>query len=98
MAAVPDFVTGRKSSIGTTAVQLTTAVTHANRGVQIVADASNSSTIYVGLATVTTDAADSTDGFPLSAGESVVIPVINPSTVYVIAASGSDSKVFFITV
>ena len=48
MAAVPDFVTGRKSSIGTTAVQLTTAVTHANRGVQIVADASNSSTVYVG--------------------------------------------------
>jgi len=98
MAAVPDYLTGRKSSISTSAVQLTTADTHAHRGVQIVAAAGNTATVYVGISTVTADAADGTDGFPLAAGESVVIPVIDPSKIYVIASSGSTSKVFFITV
>ncbi len=98
MAAVPSFATGRKSSIGTTAAQLTTTHVHAKRGVQIVADSGNSVAVYIGISTVTTDAADATDGFPLAAGESVVVPVIDPTTIYVRAASGSSSKVFFITV
>jgi hypothetical protein len=98
MAAVPDFVTGRKSSIGTSAVQLTTATTHNSRGVQIVANSTNTAVVYVGTSTVTADAADGTDGFPLAAGESIVIPVIDPSTVYLIASTGSTSKVFFMTV
>ena len=98
MAAVPSFATGRKSSIGTTAAQLTTTHVHAKRGVQIVADSGNSVAVYIGISTVTTDAADATDGFPLAAGESVVVPVIDQTTIYVRAASGSSSKVFFITV
>ena len=98
MAAVPDFVTGRKSSIGTSAVQLTTATTHNSRGVQIVANSTNTAVVYVGISTVTADAADGTDGFPLAAGESIVIPVIDPSTVYLIASTGTTSKVFFMTV
>ena len=98
MAAVPSFATGRKSSIGTSAAQLTTTHVHAKRGVQIVADSGNSVSVYVGISTVTADSADATDGFPLAAGESVVVPVIAPTTIYVRAASGSSSKVFFITV
>ena len=97
MAAVSDFATGRKSSIGTSAVQLT-STSHVSRGVQVIADATNSVIVYVGLSTVTTDAADGTDGFPLSAGESIVVPVIDPSLIYVRAPSGSSSKVFFMTV
>ena len=98
MAGVAEFTTGRKSSIGTSAVQLTTSTIHAHRGVQIVAGAGNTVTVYVGPSTVTPDSADGTDGFPLSAGERVGVPVIDPSTIYVRAASGSSSKVFFITV
>ena len=97
MAAVPNFLTGRKSSIGTTALQLTTT-SHASRGVQVIADSTNAVKIYVGLSTVTTDAADGTDGFPLAAGDSIVIPVSDPSLVYVRAPSGTSSKVFFIAV
>ena len=97
MAAVSGFATGRKSSIGTSAVQLTSS-SHVSRGVQVIADSTNSVIVYVGLSTVTADAADGTDGFPLSAGESIVIPVIDPSLIYVRAPSGSSSKVFFITV
>ena len=96
MAGVSSFVTGRKSSIGTSAVQLTATSIHASRGVQIVADSTNS--VYVGISTVTADSIDATDGFPLSAGESVVIPVIDPSIIYVRAVSGTTSKVFFVTV
>ena len=98
MAAVPSFATGRKSSIGTSAAQLTTSHVHAKRGVQIVADSGNSGSVYVGISTVTADSADATDGVPLAAGESDVVPVIDPTTIYVRAASGSSSKVFFITV
>ena len=47
---------------------------------------------------MTADSIDATDGFPLSAGESVVIPVIDPSIIYVRAVSGTTSKVFFVTV
>ena len=97
MAAVPEFETGRKSSIGTSAVQLTTS-THVSRGIQVIADSTNSVIVYVGLSTVTANAADATDGFPLAAGESIVIPVIDPSLVYVRAPSGSSSAVFFLTV
>ena len=97
MAAVPSFATGRKSSIGTTAVQITSS-THVSRGVQIIADSTNSVKVYVGISTVTANSADGTDGFPLAAGESVVVPVSDPSLIYVVAPSGSSSKVFFITV
>ena len=97
MAAVPSFATGRKSSIGTSALQVTSS-THVSRGVQIIADSTNAVKVYVGLSTVTADSADGTDGFPLAAGESVVVPVSDPSLIYVIAPSGSSSKVFFITV
>ena len=97
MAAVSNFLTGRKSSIGTSALQLT-STTHVSRGVQVIAHSSNAVDVYVGTSTVTADAADATDGFPLAAGESIVIPVIDPSTIYVRAPSGTSSKVFFITV
>ena len=45
MTAVPNFLTVRKSSIGSTALQLTTNTTKADRGVQVTAAAGNSATI-----------------------------------------------------
>jgi hypothetical protein len=98
MTAVPNFLTGRKSSIGTTALQLTTNTTKADRGVQITAGAGNSAIIYVGLHNVTADSADDTDGFPLAAGESILVPVRDATKVYVVASTGTNSKVFFMLV
>ncbi len=91
------FSHGRKSSVGTSAVQLTAAIAHLGKGVQIKADAANSGTVYVGGSTVTADAADATDGFPLSAGEGLLVPVDDPSKVYLIG-SAAGQKVFFFAI
>jgi|TARA_R100001163_G_C5060384_1_gene197202 hypothetical protein len=90
MAGVPEFSTGSKTSIGTTAVPITTRELNASRGVQIMASTTNSVTVYIGPKGVTagTSSAD-TDGYPLAAGEAVVVPVIEPSKIYAITASST---------
>jgi len=89
------FLHGRKSGIGTTAVQLTTTRGRFRRGVLIKAANGNSGTIYVGTSSsVTADSADATDGFELAAGGSVVVEVQDPSNVFVIA-SEAGQKVFW---
>ena len=92
MAGVPEFSTGSKTSIGTTAVPITTRELNASRGVQIMASTTNSVTVYIGPKGVTagTSSAD-TDGYPLAAGEAVVVPVIEPSKIYAIPASSTDA-------
>jgi hypothetical protein len=57
------FDHGRKSAIGTTAVQLTTTSTHAPRGVQIKAAVGNSGVVYVGNSDVTAGARTRPTGF-----------------------------------
>ena len=96
--AVPNFFTGSKTGITTTAVTLASTELHAQRGVQICAATGNANPIYIGQsASVTADSAESTDGYPLSAGESIVIPVIDPNTIYLISAAGTG-KVFYVSV
>ena len=99
MATPHSLVTGSKSSISTTALQLTTSTMDSRRGVLVKADAANSGTVYVGLSTVTkgADGTDATAGFELSAKESVVIPHLKASEIYVIG-SASGQKVYFIIV
>jgi hypothetical protein len=92
-----DFEHGRKSSISTTAVQLTSVDFTCRRGVLVKAAAGNSGKVYVGKSDATNDSADATDGFELSAGESVVIEVDKPNKVYVIGSAASQ-KVFWVTV
>ena len=83
--------TGRTSSIGTSAVALTSSDVSGDRGVQIFADSSNAGTLYVGEDdTVTADSADGTDGYPIAAGETVVIPTLRPDLLYVIASTGTN--------
>ena len=91
------FWTGRKSSIGTSQVQLTTTTRDLSRGVQIKAAAANTGTVYVGNTGVTVDADDGTDGFPLAAGEGLLVQVDDPTKVYLIA-SAAGQKVFFFAV
>lgn len=94
---VHGFDHGRKSSVGTSAVPLIATPYRAAKGVQLKADAANSSTVYVGNADVTADAADGTDGFPLSAGEGLFVPVDDASKVY-LRAGASGQKVFWFAV
>ena len=96
--AGPNFFTGAKTGITTTAVSLSDQDLHAQRGVQIVAATGKSNPIYIGhSASVTADSAESTDGYPLSAGESIVIPVKDPNGIYVISAAGTG-KAFYVSV
>ena len=96
--------TGRKSSVGASAVQLTVSSTPLTYGVSIKAAAANTGTVYVGFSNaVTANAADATDGYELSAGGEVFIPsrLLNSSPnvtdVWVIA-SAANQAVFWIGV
>ncbi len=95
---------GSKGSI-TTAVALTATSTPLSYGVSVKAAAANSAPVHVGLSSaVTANAAAATDGYELSAGEELFLPLAsfatgaaNLTAVYVIAAS-STQKVFFVAV
>ena len=90
--------TGRKSSISTSALQLTTVDAEGQRGVQITADSGNSGAVYVGeTSAITADGADGTDGYPIAAGETVVIPTLRADELYVIAGS-SGHKVWWMLI
>lgn len=91
--------TGRKSSISTTSAQLTTITESGQRGIQITADSTNAGIVYVGEAsTVTADAADGTDGYPIAAGDTIVIPTLRADELYVIASTGTTNKVWWMLV
>jgi len=70
-----------KSSIGTTALALTTTPARCSE-ILIKASPNNSADVYIGNSTVTADGTDATDGLPLSAGEAVTIRGVDPSNVY----------------
>lgn len=91
------FQTGRKSSVGAVAVQLTATSIKTKKGVLIKAADDNAGIVYVGTSTVTADAADATSGFPILASEWVEIEVDDVSSVYVIA-SQADQKVYWVTI
>lgn len=91
------FDHGRKSSIGTSAVQLTATSIDCLRGVVIKAANANTGTLYVGNSDVTADSADATDGFELGSGESAFVEIDDVSKVYVIASAASQ-KAFWMSV
>lgn len=97
VATASSFDHGSKSAISTAAVQITSTSTATTKGVLVKAANANSGTIYVGNSDVTRGTTDATDGFELSAGESVVVMVDNANKVYVIG-SASGQKVFWLTV
>lgn len=88
-----------KSSIGGTAVQLTSTSTPLTYGVQIVAAAANSGKVYIGLANTVTagGTSDTTDGFELSAGASIFLPkvyVLDASDVWLIGSAAGQAVYF----
>lgn len=88
-----NIITGRKSSIGTSAVQLTTNTTICV-GVLLKAPTANTASVYVGPSTVTADSADATDGFIIEPGEGVFVTIDNASKLYAIS-SATGQKLFF---
>jgi hypothetical protein len=70
---------------GTAEAVTTTPTILATQGVIVKALSTNTVTVYVGGSGVTTS------GFPLAAGEDVMLPVRDPADIYVI--SGSSSQV-----
>jgi hypothetical protein len=97
MAGVPEFSTGSKAGIGTSAVPITSQNLNASRGVQILASTSNSVAVYIGPKGVTAGTSSpSTDGYPLAAGEAIVVPVIEPNKIHAITASSTASISFML--
>lgn len=77
---------GAKAAIAGVALQLTTTSAPINKGIVIQALSTNTAPVYVGIAGVT-----AASGFPIAAGTtSPVIPVNDPSTLYVISTGGSQ--------
>jgi|LUMV01.1.fsa_nt_gb hypothetical protein len=104
MTASTTFTTGRKSGIDYLhSWQMTTNPTvsgvKADKGVQVLASVDNSVSIYVGPSGVTANSSDTTDGYPLAAGESILVPVRNATEIFLIAGgSGTSQKVWWIIV
>ena len=86
--------TGAKSAIGTSAVKVVASSQSAQSGVMLRADKANTDIVYIGTSTVTAGTVDATDGFPLSAGDIMFIPVVDVSLIFAIAASGTQ-RVFW---
>ena len=92
-----NFATGSKNNVGTSAAAIGTASEVAKKGIQIVSDPNNTVVVYIGDDTVTAgSSAPSTDGYPLQAGDTVVIPVFHPSEVYAVTASSTATIHFML--
>lgn len=75
--------------VGTSVVQLSSDTRPLDSGVQMVADADNGGIVYVGVRSNITAGTYATDGFPLSAGESLLLPVDSESEIYLIGDQAS---------
>lgn len=91
-------VTGSKSSVGTSAVQMISTSTPTKYGVVVKAVNGNTGKIYVGFSSsVTNGSSDATDGFELGAGESIRCQISDVNVIYVIAST-TGQKVSWISV
>lgn len=77
---------GSNRDIDTTAEQITSTSFACSFGVTLKADITNTGIIYIGNSDVTAGSAGSTDGFPLSPGETLTLEVSNPNLLYAIAS------------
>lgn len=82
------FYGNRTVSTGTP-VQLSTSSERMERGLLIKSMSANTGVLYIGFdSSVTTG-----NGYPLSAGQDTVIPVLDPSFIFVVAsATGTDIR------
>lgn len=82
---------GAKTGIGIgAAVRLTETSRDADKGVLVQAKETNSGKIAIGNSNVTINGADATDGPTLAAGENIVVPVDDPSKIYITSDTASQ--------
>jgi hypothetical protein len=82
--SVDDFYTGSGSVSGTSAPIIAPAYAHeAYKGVMVRAAVTNSAPIFVGPSTVS-----AATGYRLTPGEELLVPVNDPSKVYVVGTPG----------
>tara|TARA_R110002012_G_scaffold200610_2_gene369571 strand:+ start:5643 stop:5936 length:294 start_codon:yes stop_codon:yes gene_type:complete len=94
---VNNFATGSKNDVGTTRSQIGSTSEVAKKGIQVVADPNNTVVVYIGDDTVTAGtSAATTDGYPLQAGDTVVIPIFHASEVYAITSSSTATIHFML--
>lgn len=82
---------GSNRDIDTTAEQITSTSFTCKFGVTLKADIANTGIIYVGNSDVTAGTTAATDGFPLSAGETITLEVNNPNLLYAIASTNNQT-------
>lgn len=81
--------------VGTTVVALSTNDRPLKGGVQVIADAGNSGIVYIGVrSTLTAGTVNATDGFPLSSGESIFVPVSTEADLKLVADAASQAVHF----
>jgi len=86
---------GSNRDIDTTAEQITSTSFACKFGVTVKADITNTGIIYIGNSDVTAGSTAATDGFPLSAGETLTLEVNNPNLLYAIA-SANNQKIYWV--
>jgi len=93
------FKTGRVSNIGTTGIQIFDDQTaRAMISINIYCPTGNDGTIYISdNSGVTADSDDDTDGYPVSADDTLELKIRNPQEVWAIADSGVQ-KLFYLIV
>lgn len=91
------FDHGSNRDIDTSAEQITSSSVTAKFGVLLKASDSNTGIIYVGNSDVTAGTTDATDGFPLAAGDSVLLKVNNANIPYAIG-SANNQVIYWMTV
>lgn len=90
------FKTGANGDVDTTAEQLITTSVAPSIGILIKASSTNTGVIYVGDSTVTAGTTDATDGFELTAGESLMVEGRDASEIYVIASVNNQRVSYLI--
>lgn len=88
---------GSNLDIDTAAEQITSTSFACKFGVTLKADITNTGIVYVGNSDVTASGTAATDGFPLSAGETLTLEVTNSNLLYAIA-SANNQKIFWVAV
>lgn len=88
---------GSNLDIDTTAEQITSTSFSCKFGLTLKADITNTGIIYIGNSDVTAGTTAATDGFPLSAGETLTLEVNNSNIPYAIA-SANNQKLYWIGV
>ncbi len=84
------------NTVGASAEQLTSSTYKCKNGVIVKASSDNTGKVYIGdSSAVTAGTADATDGFELSAGHSITIPVDKPSRIWLIGSAASQ-KVYWL--